>query len=42
MISFLLSIAVVVRNRYQSGDEIDTPARAEPKGVQSHEPGLPD
>lgn len=40
MISFLLSIAVVVRNGYQSGDETDTPRRAEPKEVQRNEPEL--
>lgn len=34
MISLLLSIAVVVRNRCQSGDETDPPRRAEPKEIQ--------
>lgn len=42
MISFLLSIAVVVRNCYQSEDEIDTPTRAEPKEMQRNEPELLD
>lgn len=42
MISFLLSIVVVVRNRYPSGDEIDSPKRAEPKEVQRNEPELLD
>lgn len=37
MISFLLGIALVVRNHYQSGDETDTPKRAEPKEVQRNE-----
>lgn len=40
MIAFLLSIAVVVRNCYQSEDEIDTPVRAEPTEVQRKEPEL--
>lgn len=42
MISFLLGIVLVVRNRYQSGDETDTPKRAEPKEVQRNEPELLD
>lgn len=37
MISFLLCITVVVRNCYQSEDEIDTPRRVEPKTVQRNE-----
>lgn len=38
MISFLLGIAVVIRNCYQSEDEIDTPRRAEPREMQRSEP----
>lgn len=42
MISFLLGIAVVVRNCYQSEDAVDTPRRVEPKEMQRNEPELLD
>lgn len=40
MISFLLGIAVAVRNCYQSEDATDTPRRVKPKEVQRNEPEL--